>query len=257
VACIDARNREPENINDLWDYTAHPLEKVTTILCDYIGPKLIANKAASELLCNFGTHISAIDMLRQAHLGVPHVKQELRAHPVIKAAMEELQAAKKRRGSDVDRDLAKRRKSKYFTREGFRQYYDDCIALCDYHAAASFAVLCATGLRKGQIPQISLKGCFLEKIEAFPFDMQTMQFAFYDNVKDRTHEGRDMVSATIPGLDALYCVPGFLAETYIADGLGGNQLDIVDLIRNRPEVFKRMSLLYQDPANPGVCDDEG
>jgi hypothetical protein len=32
MACIDARNREPENINNPWDYVAHPLEKVTTIL---------------------------------------------------------------------------------------------------------------------------------------------------------------------------------------------------------------------------------
>jgi hypothetical protein len=45
VACIDARNSKPENINDPWDYVAHPMEKVTTILCEHIAPKLIANKA--------------------------------------------------------------------------------------------------------------------------------------------------------------------------------------------------------------------
>lgn len=49
-ACIDERNRKPENNKDPWDYLAHPMSKVTEILCDYIVPRISTSIYASAEL---------------------------------------------------------------------------------------------------------------------------------------------------------------------------------------------------------------
>lgn len=258
AAGINERNAQPEHANDQLDYVAHPMSKVMAIVLNHIIPKLKANPAASEFIANFNSHVSAIELLKQAQMGVPYIKGELRSHQLIKGlGMEELKAQRNKRKADANLDLAEKAKSKYFTPEEMSRYIDECIVRCDYHSAAAFGLLLATGLRKAQIPQMKLGGCFLIEVEAWPFPAQILNLAFRDSIKDKTHEGKDMVTAMLPGLDALRCVPGLLAEKYIADGLGGNKLDIADLVLHHPDVFKNMTVLYHDPAHPNIPDEGG
>ncbi|KAH7619420.1 hypothetical protein Ndes2526B_g06394 [Nannochloris sp. 'desiccata'] len=74
MAAIDARNKEPEHTNDQWDNVSHPMSKVSTILCGYIVPKLIANPASKDLVGRFDTHLSAIDTLQRAQYGLLYSK---------------------------------------------------------------------------------------------------------------------------------------------------------------------------------------
>ncbi|KAH7616059.1 hypothetical protein NADE_000894 [Nannochloris sp. 'desiccata'] len=190
MTAIDARNKEAEHIKDQWDYVAHPMSKVTTILCDYIVPKLIANPASKDLVGRFDTHPSAIDTLRNAQYGVSYNRLELRNHILVGIAKETLAEEKRKRSADLGQDLAKRARARYFTHDELGRYFDWCIENRDYNAAASLACLLVTGLRKAQIPQMRLAGCFLEEIELTqPCKAKAVLIAFIDGIKHTTRQG--------------------------------------------------------------------
>lgn len=61
-----------------------------------------------------------------------------------------------------------------------------------------------------------------------------------------------MVTGILPGRDALRCALGFLAEKYIADVHGGNNLDLANLVLTQPDV----GLMYQDASHPYAPDEK-
>ncbi|KAL4514566.1 hypothetical protein Ndes2526A_g04026 [Nannochloris sp. 'desiccata'] len=218
IETIDARNKEPKHINDQWDYLAHPMSKY----------------------------------------GVPYNKLELRNHILVGLARETLVGEKRKRSADPGQDIAKRARARYFTDAELGRYFDWCIENKDHNAAASLGCLLATGLRKAQIPQMQLAGCWIEEIEhTKPCKAKGVLIAFVDGIKDTTRQGKLKVTAIFPGRDALQCAVGFLAEKFIADRHSGNHLDLADLVLNQPDVFSRVQFMYQDASSPDVSDEGG